>query len=87
MAENTVHNVKTFFKEILFIFEFFRHSRGFYLCQSGGLNQNFLHILFCGVIKEIWQHAKYMFLLKELPNLKTQQHRIVFVRIQGHQPF
>ena len=50
MAANTVHNVKTFFKEILFIFEFFRHSRGFYLCQSGVLNQNFLHrysVLWC----------------------------------------
>ena len=76
MAANTVHNVKTFFKEkrkIFIIYEFFRHSRGFYLYQSGGLNQNFLHILFCGVIKEIWQHAKYMFLLRasEFENTAT----------------
>ena len=62
MAANTVHNVKTFFKKIS-IFDFF-FGRGFCLCQSIGLNENFLHILFCVVIKEIWQHAKYMFLLR-----------------------
>ena len=62
MAANTIYNVKTFFKkekEEYFFLNFF-----ICLCQSGGLNQNFLHILFCGVIKEIWQHAKYKFLLR-----------------------
>ena len=82
MAANTVHNVKTFFKKIS-IFDFF-WQRILFMPKYRFKRKLFLHILFCVLIKEIWQHAKYMFLLRASKITKRELFLLEFKATANH---